>query len=200
VDGDVQEGKSGPDNILRGLDWLQLQPDSVTPYILTVTTDLPFLTSAAILEFLARCPPDVDVAVPVVTQAAFEAHYPGLANEFTRLREGAFSPGGVMRIHAETLMRSRPIVERLFAARKSPLQMAKVVGAGILWRYVLGRLSVDHLIARARTLVDCSGAAVFDSPPELAYDIDLPEEYAYARRVFEAAMNARASEPKEALS
>lgn len=183
ADGTVEEGASGPENILRGLDWLQQQSGGVTQRVLTVTTDLPFLTSGSIVEFLDRCPPEVDVALPLVTQAVFEARYPGLSNEFTALREGAFAPGGVMRIDAGTLGRCRPILERLFAARKSPLQMATVIGPAILIRYVTRQLSVQHLIARAQTLVGCSGAPVYEAPPELAYDIDLPEEYAYACRV-----------------
>jgi hypothetical protein len=92
-------------------------------------------------------------------------------------------------------------VERLVAARKSPIQMAKVAGVGILGRYLMGRLSVEHLIARAHALVGCSGAVVYDAPPELAYDIDLMEEYVYARRMVEAGAVPipQHAEPKESL-
>src|SRR5579864_2502035 len=58
VEADLAAGTTGPENILRGLDWLHAQPGGPTPHLLTVTTDLPFLTADAVNAYLDLCPPE----------------------------------------------------------------------------------------------------------------------------------------------
>ena len=170
------EGASGPDNILRGLALLQS-----TGRVLIVTTDLPFLTADALNAFLDACPPDADVALPIMTQAEFEARFPGTQNEYVRLREGPFTMGCAFVVNAQTLLQNEAHIRALFAARKSQWQMARLIGPATALRFALGRLSIARLEARAGQIARCRGKAILNMPPELAYDIDEPEEFRYAR-------------------
>ncbi len=170
------EGASGPDNILRGLGLLQSKA-----HVLIVTTDLPFLTPDALNAFLDACPRDADVALPIMTQSEFEARFPGTQNEYVRLREGQFTLGCAFVVRAQTLLQNEAHVRALFAARKSQWQMVRLVGLGTGLRFATGRLSIAHLEERAGQIARCRGRAIPHMPPELAYDIDLPEEFLYAR-------------------
>ncbi len=174
----LPEGKSGPDNIYLGLDALP----NVTPYVLIVTGDMPFLTPESVRDFLALCPNTPEICIPIVERTAFELWYPGLIRTDTPLRDGFFRLGGVFRIEAATLLRVRPHLEQMFNARKNNLQMAQLIGLPFIVRYLFRRLTVDQIVARASEILQCRGAAVRHVPPELAFDIDLPEELAYARQ------------------
>jgi len=148
--------------------------------VLIVTTDAPFLTPEAVAQFLAACPADADICIPLVERRAFESQYPGLVRTDTPLRDGWYRLGSLFLLDPQTLLRVRPHLEGMFAARKSNLQMARLIGLPFLMRYLLHRLSVDDIVARACDLLQCRGVAVRDLPPELAFDIDIHQEYDYA--------------------
>jgi len=175
----LPEGKTGPDNIYRGLDGLT----NATPYLLIATGDMPFLTPEAVRDFLTLCPEETEICIPIIERSAFETLYPGLIRTDTPLRDGVFRLGGLYRVKVSALRQVRPHLEQMFAARKNNFQMAKLIGVPFIVRYVFRRLTVDQIVARASEIIQCSAAAVRHVPPELAFDIDLPEELAYARNV-----------------
>ena len=179
ADGTIAEGATGTENIYRGAEWLQTQNPAASR-ILIAATDLPFLTAGALTEYFAACPPDADVTVPVITQAAFEAEYPGSGSVFVPLRPEPVTTGCVFLLNAEVLTALRPRLEQFFASRKSQIGMARLLGAGFVVRYLLHRLTISDIEAQCRRLLHCKGVAVPGSPPELAFDIDLPAEFEYA--------------------
>ncbi len=181
VEGTVLEGATGPENILRGLEWLRESRGHPASRAVISATDLPFLTAEAISAYLDACPAQAEIAVPVLMKQAFEARFPGSQNIYVPLRDGPVTIGCVFLIQPEILLRNRVHIERVFLARKSQMQMARLVG----WRIVAGlatrRLTIPMIEARCGQILGCVGAGVRDCPPELGFDIDLPEEYAYVR-------------------
>lgn len=184
ADGKMLEGASGPENIFRGLAWLQKQ-DAPSPRILIAATDLPFISEDALNAYIQACPLDADLTLPILTREEFEGRFPGSCNEYVSLHEGRFTNGSVNLVDAASLASIRTNVEQIFESRKSQWRMARLVG----WRVALGfaarRLSVPMLEKRVSEIVGLRAAAVFHAPAELAYDVDLPEEYAYARDMFD---------------
>lgn len=197
ADGALAEGATGPDNIFRGLEWLQQQP-TPTSSVLIVTTDMPFLTPTAVTRFLDACPPGMDICVPVVERKPFEARFPGLVRTDTRLRDGWFRLGGLFLLDPTTLLRIRPHIESMFGARKSNLQMAKLIGFATVLRYLTRRLTVEGIVARACEILGCRGVAMKDVAAEIGFDIDLPEEYTYAKACFSAFALALITSPSPA--
>ncbi len=187
VDGMVSEGSTMPENILRGLQWLQEQTGGPTARVLNVTTDLPFLTTEALRAFLLSCPSQADVVVPIVTQQAFEARFPESGNVFVPLRDGAYTLGCAILFRSEALLHNRQRLEQMFAARKSQWRMLALIGPRIVWRFATRQLTVNDIVARVCDLMGCTGIPISDAPPELAFDIDLPADYAYACRLLNAA-------------
>jgi GTP:adenosylcobinamide-phosphate guanylyltransferase len=178
----LPEGATGPENIFKGLDGLA----QTTPHLLIVTGDMPFLTPEAVRDFLALCPEEGEICIPIVERSTFEVRFPDLIRTDTPLHDGNFRLGGIFRVEAATLRRTRPHLEQMFAARKNNLQMARLIGVPFIVRYLFRRLTVDQIVARAGQILQCRGAAVRPVAPELAFDIDLPEELAYARQFAEA--------------
>ena len=150
---------------------------------------MPFLTPDSVRDFLALCPTEPEICIPIVERNAFELRYPNLIRTDTPLHDGYFRLGGVFRVEAATLRRVRPHLEQMFTARKNNLQMAQLIGLPFIVRYLFRRLTVDQIVARAGEILQCRGAAVRHVPPEIAFDIDIPEELAYARH-FAAANRA----------
>ncbi len=190
ADGTVIEGATGPENIFRGLMWLRASGGLASRALISAT-DLPFLTPEAINSYLDACPPGADIAVPVLTRAAFEARFSGSQNIYVPLRDGAITIGCVFQIHPDVLLRNRIHIERIFAARKSQFQTARLVG----WRIVAGlatrRLTIPMIEARCGQILGCTGVGVPNSPPELGFDIDLPIEYEYACNAVKAEVGCR---------
>lgn len=182
ADGTILEGDTGPENFFRGLAWLREQSSDPAARVTIAATDLPFLTPEAINHYWDFCPAQADVAVPVLAKAAFEARFPGSENIYVPLREGQITLGCVFQVNPDVLLRNRPHIERVFRARKSQFQMARLVG----WRVALGlaakRLTLRAIEERCGQILGCRGAGVPDCAPELGFDIDQPQEFHYVRQ------------------
>lgn len=174
VDKLIPESKSGVENLRRALRaW-----DSARP-LLYLTSDMPFLTPAALTQFLVRTP-STSLALPLTEWPDFQRRFPGAPPFGVTLGGERVVNGGAFIIPAG----AQDVVERAatqcFDARKSPWRMAAIAGPMLLLRFVLGRLRVGHLESRATALFGVDARAVRGAPPELAYDVDVLEEYEYA--------------------
>lgn len=178
----LPEAESGPANIMRGMRWLQEQAEGPPPErVLILTTDLPFVIADAVRGFLEACPPEADLCLPVIARADFEARFPGSRNTYVRMKDGEWTMGCAFLVNPRALIASQSQIERVFAARKSQLAMARLLGPFFIARFLTRTLTVRHVEARCRAIVGCSGAAVMGCDPALAYDIDELEELRYAR-------------------
>lgn len=197
VEGLLPEGDSGPENVLRGLRWLSearelerialemastvVQEEERGFRVLIVATDLPFLTAEALERFLDACPPDAELAVPVITQQEFDARYPNSGSTYTPLKDGNFTTGGTFLADVATILRNEAHLRALFAARKSPWKMARLIGFSTILRYLTRQLTVAQLVEQGGKIARCNGVAIPQMPPELDYDIDELYEFDYAR-------------------
>ncbi len=181
----LEEGDSGPENIFRGLNWLQENPNAdensaQNRRVLLATTDLPFLTPASIADFLDKCAPQAQICVPVYTRHEFEACFPDEGGEYVRLSDGEWTAGCVFLLDGEALLRNRAHIEDIFAARKSQIAMARLLGPAFIARFLTRRLALSHILSRCEHVLGCRGQIVRGCAPELAFDIDQPNEYRYA--------------------
>ena len=180
----LPEAESGPANIFNGLEWLkQHQPGDQSQRsarVLILTTDLPFLTPEIITNFLDICPEEADVCVPIIEKTEFEACFPDAPNFYVPLRDGHWTLGCAFLLDPQYILRNRTPIEQVFEARKSQFKMAKLLGPLFILRLLTRRLTVEHISVQCEQILGCKGAVVLGGAPELAYDIDLPEEYRYA--------------------
>ncbi|MBV9850241.1 MAG: nucleotidyltransferase family protein [Armatimonadetes bacterium] len=177
VDEWLPSGGSGPDNIRAGL----ALADPNAP-ALVCTSDLPLLTAASVREFVERAHPRADVSLGVVSAAAYERAYPDSPmSVFVPFADaGPVTMSCLFQVRPVLLAHNARLLDRAFAGRKSQLQMASLLGPRLLGQFALRRLSLRAVQARAETLLGCRADVLIDVPPDLAFDMDTADDYAYA--------------------
>ncbi len=169
----VAAADDGATNVLRALDaW-----DGGD--LLFATSDLPFVTAAALGAFLAASR-DFALTMPLAAGDAYEAAYPGAPPHITALAGDRVAGGSVFFIAAAARAPLRRVAGRFFNARKSLIGMARLLGPALLLRFLLRRLRIADVESRARAALGVDVAAIRDAAPALCYDVDTFEDYRYA--------------------
>jgi hypothetical protein len=160
------------------------------PFVLVSSSDLPFLTGEAVTDFVdgaaarAQREPDLGFVYPIIPVAACYARFPGVRRTSLRLREGVFTGGNLMLVRPKFALAQRQTVAAAYAARKSPLRLAWMIGLGTLGRLILsqklapGLLTLPLLEARVSRLLGCPARALICNHPEIATDLDRPADFA----------------------
>jgi len=173
----IPERVEAHENLITGL-----QAVAHYPRALYLTSDLPFVTSQAVHGFVDACPPDVQLGYAIVRREVFDARFPHSPSTYARLREGEVVAGCAAMIEPAALLERTEWIRRVAQRRKSLWRLALLAGFRLLWRYVTHQLTIADVEHRAEQLLGMRCRAV-ECDPELAYDIDTPQEYEYARRL-----------------
>ncbi len=165
-------------------------PASERDNVIIATADLPFLTSEAVEDLVWRgLALQADIVYPVVSVADCYARFPGVRRTAVRTREGEFTGGNLVLARRSFLERQRRRLEQAYALRKSPLGLAKLLGPGILLRFGASRLvgpwalGITHLERAVSGLLGGDARCLISPYPELATDIDRPEDLLAAERL-----------------
>lgn len=151
-------------------------------HILAMAADIPLVTAASIDAFLVACHPlDFDAYYPILAKELAEAAYPGVDRTYMALKEGTFTGGNLILINPKALEANRVVAERAFAARKSPLKMVGIFGLPFVRRFLMRRLSVAELEAKASEISGFRATTVVVAHPEIGLDVDKPSDLAIAR-------------------
>jgi CTP:molybdopterin cytidylyltransferase MocA len=147
--------------------------------LLLFASDMPFVHADMVRAFLDGAN-GADVALPLADGAAYERTYPGAPNHVTRIGRERVANGSVVYFAPGVAPRALAAAQALFDARKSLTRMATVLGIPLLLRFAVGRLRIDHVESRAKTLLGVRARAVRNASPGLCFDIDTAEDYRYA--------------------
>jgi len=173
VDEVIAESADGRENIRKAIE------TGAHEALLLMTSDLPFVSGAAVAAFLQGAF-GADVALPLAEAAAYEAAYPGAPPHVTRIGTERVANGSIVYFGPGVAPRALDAAQRLFDARKSLLRMAALLGLPLLLRFAVGRLRIEQIEARARTLLGIGARAVRHADPGLCFDVDTVEDYRYA--------------------
>ncbi|MCS6948968.1 MAG: nucleotidyltransferase family protein [bacterium] len=173
----LPEHAEAHENLLVGL-----QAVAHYPRALYLTSDLPFVTAEAICRFLEACPEEAQLCYAIARREAFDARFPNSPSVYARMKDGEWLAGCAMLIDPSALLQRAEWVRRVAQRRKSLWQLAMLAGWGVLWRFATRQLTVADVERRAEQLLGIHCRAV-ECAPELAYDVDTPQEYEYARRL-----------------
>jgi len=178
VDAWLDERESGEENVIAAL------RSAGGGRCLACAADLPFVTAGAIAGLLRLAAPGVQCAYPIFTRAEFLGAFPGARSSFATLADGEWTGGSALVLDADLMLRNEALIKRAFAARKSLLTLASLLGPALALRYATRRLTVDGVQARLSALIGGTGLAVRGADPALAMDCDEPADFEYARRRF----------------
>jgi GTP:adenosylcobinamide-phosphate guanylyltransferase len=150
--------------------------------LLLLTSDLPFITQADLVDFLERID-GAEIAMPIARADSYIAAYPNAADHATTLGPERVVNGSVFYFSPGTAPRVIAVARELFAARKSLPRMAMLLDLLLLFAWVFRRLRIEHIEAYAQRVWNVRARAVRDASPGLCYDIDTLDDYRYARRI-----------------
>ena len=153
-------------------------------YILTCTCDVPMLTTAAIEHFVASCrnSPGADLAYGIVKGAVVRAAYPGTRRISVNLVEGSFMSGCFGAMTRRFMHNNMDRLRAAFAARKSKIALGRLLGWAFVGKLLLRRLSLVSIVRRAEELLGCEALVVISPHPEIAFDVDKPDDLELARQ------------------
>lgn len=175
----VVSDESFVDNILAGL--------SVFPAdrpVLIATGDIPALTPEAVDDFVRRSlESGADVTYPLIREEDLESQFPGSKRTFVRIADGKVTGGNLMLVDPALADANREIGGRVFATRKSPLAMARIIGPRFVFRLLVGRLTVAEVEQKLGALIGGTGAAIFTRHASIGADVDKPVDVVVAERV-----------------
>jgi molybdopterin-guanine dinucleotide biosynthesis protein A len=154
--------------------------------ILIVTADAPLVTGQTWTQFLhGATAQSLEAAYPIVRRQAVEAQFPGGKRTYARLKDGVFTGGNAFLLPKDRLEALETVIERAFAARKNPLALARMLGAGFIVRFATRRLTVREIEAKISSLLGCRGGAVVVGDASIAFDVDKPADLVAARAELE---------------
>lgn len=158
-----------------------------TSRALLVTCDMPLLTTAAVTDFIreVRRRPEADLVYSMVDIELTRQRFPEAHRTSVRLRDGNFTAAGLTAISSRFLQHGGPRLMAAFAARKSKVALGRLLGVSFLLRFALGLLSVEDIVRRAESLLDCRVAAVRLHHPECGFDVDTEEDLKAAQIALE---------------
>jgi molybdopterin-guanine dinucleotide biosynthesis protein A len=178
VDEFITERATGEENLLAAL--RAARGDRT----LFCASDMPFVSSHALGDLLARAPEDACAVYPVFTRDEFERAYPKARSSFAVLADGAWTGASAFVVRAQVLLRREHVLTRAFAARKSLPALAALFGPALMFSYLRGALRVSAVEARASRLFGAPVVALRGADPALAADCDDVADFDYAEALF----------------
>jgi len=181
----IEEGQTGPENIQRGIAALRESGSLRSEERLVIcATDVAFLHADTIRELhqVAEQRPDADIVFPIVRGETYDTAFPGSPNTYAPLADGRFTGSSVQIVRPDAITRNLPLIEKAFAARKSQMAMAQLLGLPFILRFVTRTLTVAAAEARVGAVTGLRCHAPVFTDARIAADVDLLADYQYACR------------------
>jgi GTP:adenosylcobinamide-phosphate guanylyltransferase len=168
----VTAGATFIENVMLGLNAL-----GGDGHILFAHADAPLVTSAAIDDFLDRAEPlNPNLAWAIVPKEDVERRFPHGHRTYAHLREGTFAGTNVVLVDASFVAKHEALVRQFYQHRKNPLRLAGMLGPAFVLRLLTGTATIAQLEQRVGRVIGGDVRAVVSHHPELAFDVDKPED------------------------
>lgn len=155
--------------------------------VLVAASDLPVLTAQAVDDFVARAAArDCDIGYGCLERRVHMAAFPDVPHTWVHLREGTYCGGGLISVKPRVLPRLEGFIEKLGAARKSPIRLARLFGLDVLALLALRQLSIARAERRASALLGARAAGIVSPYAVTAVNVDRVSDVALAERLVRA--------------
>ncbi len=168
----VEHGCGLTENVLLGLKQL---PGASR--VLLLTSDIPLITPRAIDDFLDLCDgADADLYYPIVPREAVEDRFKSSQRTYVQLKEGVYTGGNIFLLNPNVVEECMPRGQKLVDARKSPLQMCRLVGFLFLVKFLMKNITLEEAQHTVSRLLGLKGRVVISLYPEVGVDVDKPSD------------------------
>jgi hypothetical protein len=182
------------DNVTYGFQWLA-QFQSQERYAILLTGDIPLLTGEMLDWFINACQPfDKDVYWGIVEKKTMEATFPNSKRSYLRLVEGQFCSGDLFLGKISVPLRRQELLKQMLMHRKSVVQQLRLLGFGVIVKFLLHRLRLKDLLGIVQPALDLTGASVILPFAEVGMDVDKPHQLAQVLAYLE--QHPRATDPQ----
>lgn len=171
-------------NMLAGAAWFRRNlPD--TALVLGCSADIPALTSEIVDEFIDACRPwEKAIYYSFVSRDILEARFPHSNRTYSRISGQEVAGGDMVMARIEVVERNRELIESLTGARKQPWRVAKVVGLGMLLKFLFRRVTFEDMERTASRILGVPAQVIRFNHAELAMDADKPSQVDMLRAEF----------------
>jgi molybdopterin-guanine dinucleotide biosynthesis protein A len=151
--------------------------------VLILTSDLPFISSDAIEDFINRCEdsPQTSIFYPIIRKDDVIRSFKGTKRTYVRLKEGTFTGGNIFLVKPEVFLSNRARIEDTFNKRKSPLKLIGMLGILFLIKLLIGRLGINELERKCSQIMGANCRAVITPFAEIGVDVDKATDLEFAR-------------------
>jgi molybdopterin-guanine dinucleotide biosynthesis protein A len=169
------------DNFAAGVEALsRLDPD--VRIAAACTSDIPLVTGAMI-DWFTAFGDGHDATAGVIRRETMEVRCPDYPNEYWRLTDGEFTAADFVVFRPSKLAGLESRLVPLADARKNALRTARLIGPGVLIRFLLHRLSLEQATRRISNALDIN-VRILDVPhAEMGLDVDEATHLSVMERV-----------------
>ena len=165
-------------NIAKGLDYL-----GPGGRFLLVSSDVPLLTSEIIDDFIrATSKIEADFYYPVISKQTVEADFPKSKRTYFSTKDGTYTGGNIFLIEKQAFSKNRERGEQIFANRKRPLKMVRLIGISTIIKFLLKRTTLSELEAKASSILACKMRTIITEDAEVGVDVDKQDDLEMFRR------------------
>jgi GTP:adenosylcobinamide-phosphate guanylyltransferase len=160
--------------------------DALGAPLLLTTADHALLRPEWLRQFLDGVPPETDVAALLARREAIVAAAPETKRTYLRFADGAWSGCNLFYFATPRAGAAVDLWQRVEADRKRPWRIVRLLGPGMLLRYLLGRLTLADAVARLGRTAGVIAAIVAAEDGRAAIDVDKPGDLDLVRKMVAA--------------
>jgi GTP:adenosylcobinamide-phosphate guanylyltransferase len=175
-------------NLINGVGTLPAD----TKELLVITSDIPFISPAAIEDFLQKAlESHGDFCYPIIPMSIYRKQFKGMKRTTLKLRDGEFTGGNIMLVSASYVKDHQQTILAAYAARKDVAKLGRMLGWGLLFRVILSQ-TISRNLLDVRSLekgvskllgFGAIATAIITEYASLGTDVDKLEDVAEARRI-----------------
>ncbi len=151
--------------------------------VAVVSSDIPLATPVGVEWVITTSQKtDLDIYYCVIEQSQMEARFPESARSYVKLRDMNVCGGDLSVINLDLYRTKEDFWRKIFAARKSAMQQASLIGFDILILLLLRRLTLEDTVSKVTRRLGISGQGLVCPYPGIGMDIDKPHQLEIARK------------------
>ncbi|WP_054695169.1 nucleotidyltransferase family protein [Syntrophomonas palmitatica] len=160
-----------------------LKEKGMSEKILIMPSDIPFITTEAIDDFIRETEKiEADFFYPVTSKEVNERRFPGVRRTYARLKDGIFTGGNLFILRSAVIEQIMDMALKLVERRKNLLAISRLFGLGLMWKYITGRLSIAAAEKRFQEILGIRGKAIISPYAEVGVDVDKPADLELAHK------------------
>ncbi|MGI9508977.1 MAG: nucleotidyltransferase family protein, partial [Geminicoccaceae bacterium] len=154
--------------------------------LLITTADHPLLTVAMVNHFCSQAPDHADIVVGLAEAEVIRARYPDAIRTFFRFKGGRYSGCNLFLANTEKARSAVDFWRDMERHRKKPWRLVAAIGIKSLFRFVIGRLSLEDALHHLSTKTGTTIGMVTMPFAEAAIDVDKPGDLDLAETILKA--------------